>query len=66
MLLTRDMSFTVVCNIRTPIGDNRDRVGTGIFINKDNNAYVVGVACLRRSVEYCNGCILCYCDQERR
>lgn len=62
MQLTRDMTFTVVCNIRTPKGDNRDRVGTGIFINKDNNAYVVGVACLRRSVEYCNGRILRDCN----
>lgn len=62
MLLTRDMTFTVVCNIRTPIGDNRDRVGTGIFINKDNNAYLVTAAHVANETN--TNSYIVYCDAQ--
>jgi hypothetical protein len=41
MIITRDQTFTVVCNIRTPIDSTTEKVGTGIFISKDNKAYLV-------------------------
>lgn len=39
--LTRDQTFKVVCNIRTPISPGEENVGTGVFIHKDNKAYLV-------------------------
>ena len=41
MILTRDQTFTVVCNVRTPIGNDTENVGTGIFISNQNKAYLV-------------------------
>ena len=41
MIITRDQTFTVVCNIRTPIDSSTEKVGTGIFISKNNKAYLV-------------------------
>lgn len=41
--ITRDQSFRVVCNIRTPINVG-ETVGTGIFIAKDNKCYLVSAA----------------------
>jgi len=42
MRLTRDQTFQVVLNLRTPIGNNQAKVGTGIFIAKDDqSAYIL-------------------------
>jgi len=40
MIFQRDALNTVVCNIRIPNGANEE-VGTAIFIEKDNNAYLL-------------------------
>lgn len=37
MRLTRDQTFQVVANLRTPGPDNSEKVGTGIFIIKNDN-----------------------------
>jgi S1-C subfamily serine protease len=37
MQLTRDQTFQVVLNLRTPVGSGRETVGTGIFVVKDEN-----------------------------
>ena len=39
--ISRDKSFIVVCNIRTPISSDEEVVGTGIFISKDEKAFLV-------------------------
>ena len=44
MIITRDQAFVIVCNIRTPISDNRENVGTGSFIVKDNRIYLLTAA----------------------
>jgi hypothetical protein len=36
MQLTRDETFQVVLNLRTPVPGGQEKVGTGIFILKDN------------------------------
>ena len=36
--LTRDQSFTIGCNIRMPIDNDKEKVGTGIFICNDDKA----------------------------
>ena len=42
MRLTRDQTFQVVLNLRTPIGKGQAKVGTGIFIVKDDkSAYIL-------------------------
>lgn len=41
MIIDRDISFTVVCNIRIPLNGGSEKVGTGVFINKDNKAYLL-------------------------
>lgn len=41
MIFSRNQIFTVVCNIRIPQNDGKEKVGTGIFIEKDNRAYLV-------------------------
>ena len=41
MIFSRNQIFTVVCNIRIPQSDGTEKVGTGIFIEKDNKAYLV-------------------------
>ena len=60
MQLTRDMTFTVVCNIRTPKGDNKENVGTGIFISKDNTAYLVTAAHVASETN--TNSYIVYCD----
>ena len=40
MIFQRDSLSNVVCNIRTPLGSNEE-VGTAIFINKDNEPYLL-------------------------
>ena len=37
MQLTRDQTFQVVTNLRTPASNNSEKVGTGIFIVKNGN-----------------------------
>ena len=38
MRLTRDQTFQVVLNLRTPAGAGRETVGTGVFVVKDEKA----------------------------
>ena len=60
MILNRDQVFTVVCNIRTPIDTNTEKIGTGIFIVKDNAPYLITaahVACETNATSY-----IVYCD----
>lgn len=54
------MTFTVVCNIRTPKGDNKEDVGTGIFISKDNTAYLVTAAHVASKTN--TNTYIVYCD----
>lgn len=44
MIITRDQAFIIVCNIRTPKGDNIENIGTGSFIVKNNNIYLLTAA----------------------
>lgn len=37
MRLTRDQTFQVVLNLRTPIGSGQEKVGSGIFVIKDDD-----------------------------
>ena len=60
MILRRDDTFTVVCNIRTPKGPNTENVGTGIFISKDSKAYLVTAEHVARETSV-NSYIV-YCD----
>jgi len=41
MIINRDMSFRVVCNIRTPDGLGKENVGTGIFMCKEEAVWIV-------------------------
>lgn len=56
--LTRDRSFTVVCNIRTP-NSKGEKIGTGIFICKDNKAYLVTATHVARDTNFFSYIILC-------
>lgn len=50
MILTRDETFRVVCNIRTPQSNWSYVVGTGVFIHKsDNEVYLVTASHVARS-----------------
>ena len=40
MILLRDQTFRVVFNLRTTVGPNGE-IGTGIFVVKEDNAYLV-------------------------
>ena len=44
MIITRDQAFIIVCNIRTPQGNNSENVGTGSFIVKNNCIYLLTAA----------------------
>ncbi|EKD87965.1 MAG: hypothetical protein ACD_35C00117G0001, partial [uncultured bacterium] len=41
MIYTRDILFRVVCNIRIPIGGGKESIGTGMFIGKGNDFYLL-------------------------
>ena len=44
MIITRDEAFILVCNVRTPISAHEEKVGTGSFIIKNNNIYLLTAA----------------------
>jgi len=45
MILRRDDTFRVVCNIRTPIGNGKENIGTGIFMTtNDNDVWIITAA----------------------
>lgn len=56
--LTRDQSFTVVCNIRTPI-DDKEKVGTGIFICNDDKVYIVTATHVAKETNSLSYILLC-------
>ncbi len=60
MIISRDETFRVVCNIRTPGTNNSEKVGTGIFIGKGNEAYLVTAEHVARSTN--NQSYIIYCD----
>lgn len=41
MILTRDQTFQVVLNLRTPLALGQESVGTGIFVAKANDLYLL-------------------------
>jgi hypothetical protein len=41
MILTRDQTFQVVLNLRTPLAHGQESVGTGIFVVKANDLYLL-------------------------
>jgi hypothetical protein len=41
MILTRDQTFQVVLNLRTPLTLGQESVGTGIFVAKGNDLYLL-------------------------
>ena len=64
MIFNRDQLSRVVCNIRTPIAtENRlnEKVGTGIFISKGNEAWILTAAHVAKETNdssyiiFCNG-----------
>ena len=62
MIITRDQAFNVVCNIRTPQGADKESIGTGIFISKQNKAYLVTAEHVAR--ETTNTTYIIYCDSQ--
>lgn len=44
MIITRDQAFIIVCNIRTPQGNNGESIGTGSFIVKNDCIYLLTAA----------------------
>jgi len=44
MIVSRDQAFRIVCNIRTPLSDGRETMGTGSFIVKENKVYLLTAA----------------------
>lgn len=44
MIISRDQAFRIVCNIRTPLSNGKETVGTGSFIVKENNVYLLTAA----------------------
>lgn len=44
MIITRDDAFILVCNVRTPISVNEEKVGTGSFIIKNDSIYLLTAA----------------------
>ena len=44
MIIKRDEAFVLVCNVRTPISANEEKVGTGSFIVKNNSIYLLTAA----------------------
>ena len=61
MILTREETFKVVCNIRTPL-ENREKVGTGIFIGKGNRAFLVTASHVANSTD--KSSYIVYCDSK--
>ena len=60
--ITRDQTFTVVCNIRTP-KDNGENVGTGFFVCKDNRiAYLVTATHVAKETNSLTYIVLCDSD----
>lgn len=41
MIYTRDLLFRVVCNIRIPIGGGNESIGTGMFIAKGSELFLL-------------------------
>jgi hypothetical protein len=41
MILTRDQTFQVVLNLRTPLALSKESVGTGVFVAKANDLYLI-------------------------
>ena len=60
MILSRDQIFTVVCNIRIPKSDGKAKIGTGIFIEKDNKCYLVTAEHIARETD--KNSYIIYCD----
>ncbi len=44
MIISRDEAFRIVCNIRTPKGAGKEAVGTGSFVGKGNDLYLLTAA----------------------
>jgi len=60
MILSRNQIFTVVCNIRIPQADGGEKIGTGIFIEKDNKCYLVTAEHVARETD--KNSYIIYCD----
>ncbi|MFC2078632.1 serine protease [Candidatus Bipolaricaulota bacterium] len=41
MIISRDTAYRVVCNIRTPISGGEEEVGTGLFVNKGDDLFII-------------------------
>ena len=59
--ISKDESFTVVCNIRTPNMWGTENVGTGLFVCKDSKAYLVTAAHV--SIKTNNASYIILCDK---
>ncbi len=59
--LTKDSVFTIVCNIRTPQDDGSEVIGTGIFIEKDNKAYLITADHVSKKTN--SNSYIIYCDK---
>lgn len=41
MIIKRDAAYRVLCSIRTPIGNGKEEVGTGTFVVRGNDLFIV-------------------------
>lgn len=57
--ITKDQSFRVVCNLRTPLSADTTTVGTGVFVSKDNKAYLVTASHVAKATSVNTEIVLC-------
>jgi hypothetical protein len=41
MIISRDTAYRVVCSIRTPRPDGKEEVGTGLFVNRGDDLFII-------------------------